>query len=66
MGYLEEVPRVVWRRLDDWDLIAHDGLEGRLEGGAAVLVVDVEARQVAGLGRPPVAVGKRALFRANS
>ena len=59
--YLEEVPRVVWRRLDDGDLVAHDGLEGGLEGGAAVLVVDVEARQVAGLGRPPVAVGQRTL-----
>ena len=59
--YLEEVSRVVLWRLDDGYLVAHDGLEGRLQGGAPVLVVDVEARQVAGLGRPPVAVGQRTL-----
>ena len=61
-GYLEEVSRVVSWGLDDGYLVAHDGLEGGLEGGAAVLVVDVEAGQVAGLGRAAVPVGQRALL----
>ena len=61
--YLEEVSRIVCRRFHDGDLVPHNGLEGPLEGRAAVLVVDVEAGQVAGLARTPVAVGQRALLR---
>ena len=57
----EKVPLVLVRRPHQRSLIPHDGLEGRLQGGAPVLVVDVEAGQVAGLGRPPVAVGQRTL-----
>ena len=42
---LEEVPLVVRRRLHHGRLVAHDGLEGRLERRAPVLVVDVEPAQ---------------------
>ncbi len=38
----EEIAAVVWGWLDDRLLVAHDGLEGGLQGCSPVLVVYVE------------------------
>ncbi len=38
----EEIPAVVWGWLDNRLLVAHDGLEGGLQGSSPVLVVYVE------------------------
>lgn len=56
----EELAPVIGRWWDDGRFVAHDGLHGGLESGAAVLGIDVELGQVPRLGGPPVAVRQRA------
>ena len=62
----KKVPLVGGGRRQYGRRVTHDGPEYGLQGRPAVLVVDVEAGEVAGLGSAPVAVGKGALFKKKS